>query len=420
MLELFITVGSIILLLIISAFFSGSETALTAASHAQIHRLAEGGNKRARLVNKLRQNKEMLIGSILLGNNFVNILISSLATSFLIIQFGESGVAIATGVTTVLVVIFGEVLPKSYAINHSLRFALRCAPLIQFILLILRPFTRVINALNIGLFKLLRIPAKPTFSHELHEEELRGIIDLHKGENPEIHHERMMLRSILDLADVPVSDVMRHRKDVFMLDVTEPTKTLIDKILKSQYTRIPLTRGDDEDIIGVLHVRNLLRAIAKKTGKTQDIDIQALAIPPWFIPDSTTLLDQLHAFRRRHEHFAIVVDEYGDFQGVVTLEDILEEIVGDIADEYDTRRRSGIQVQPDGSLLVEGTVTIRDLNRQFEWRLPDEDATTIAGLIIQESRQIPNPGQVFEFYGFRFEILRRERNQISLIRITRV
>jgi Mg2+/Co2+ transporter CorB len=229
---------------------------------------------------------------------------------------------------------------------------------------------------------------------------------------------RAMLRSILDLAEVPVSDIMQHRRNIVMIDADQPAATVVEEVLASPYTRIPLWRGSTDNIVGVLHIRALLRALQAAGGNAAAIDVAGLAAPPWFIPENTNLLDQLQAFRKRREHFALVVDEYGTLLGIVTLEDILEEIVGDIADEHDLKMPPGVAPQPDGAWRVDGTVTIRDLNRELGWQLPDEHASTIAGLVLYEARRIPEAGQVFAFHGFRFEILERQRNQITRLRIT--
>jgi len=246
--------------------------------------------------------------------------------------------------------------------------------------------------------------------------ELRGAIEVHATQD-EVREERRMLRSILELGDVEVGEVMTHRKNMVTLDADLPPEDIVDQILGSPYTRIPLWRNDHDNIIGVVHAKDVLRAIRALGGEVNKLDVSELASKPWFIPDSTTLLEQLEAFKARREHFALVVDEYGALMGVVTLEDILEEIVGDIVDEHDISV-AGVRPQTDGSFVVDGTVTIRDLNRQFEWRLPDDQATTIAGLLLHESRQIPTAGQVFRFHGFRFEVVRRHRNQITSIRLT--
>ncbi|MCH7794985.1 MAG: CBS domain-containing protein, partial [Proteobacteria bacterium] len=256
-----------------------------------------------------------------------------------------------------------------------------------------------------------------TLSSEHSEEELRGAIDLHAGEGEEVRHERAMLRSILDLADVEVSEIITHRKQVGSIDANLPPAEIVGAAIESPHTRLPLWKDEPDNIVGVLHAKALLRAVQALPGNLDELDVLAIANPPWFIPESTDLLSQLQAFRARRQHFAIVVDEYGEVLGIVTLEDILEEIVGEIADEHDVVIE-GVKLQKDGSIVVDGAVTIRDLNRQFEWELPDEEAATVAGLVLYEARRIPEVGQTFVFHGFRFEILRRQRNQITSLKIT--
>ena len=309
-----------------------------------------------------------------------------------------------------------EVLPKTFAINNADRFSLAVAPLVQFFVTLTYPVTHVTQMICSGLLRLfgLKIVNEPGAAERI--EELRGAIQLHAGSVEEIQDTGQMLHSILDLDDVPVSDIMVHRRNMTMLDADLPVEEIVNQALSSPNTRIPVYRGDPDNIVGVLHAKALLRALYANQWKYEGLDIVALAAKPWFIPDSTNLLAQLEAFRARHEHFAIVVDEYGALMGIVTLEDILEEIVGDISDEHDIKV-SGVTAEADGSYLVDGAVTIRDLNREFGWQLPDEHASTVAGLVMYEARRIPMVGQVFVFFGFRFEILERRRNQITRLKM---
>ncbi|MEE8276783.1 MAG: HlyC/CorC family transporter [Alphaproteobacteria bacterium] len=410
---------AIAFLLVLSAFFSGSETALTAASRPRMHHLEKSGSQRARMVNRLREQQERLIGTVLLGNNLVNILASALATSLLIGWFGDAGVAYATVAMTLLVLIFAEVMPKTYAIANADRMALAVAPWLRPLVAALSPVSRAIQQVVRLILRLFRTEITGRTSAAAREEELRGAIALLSDTDADARREREMLRSILDLADVDVDEIMVHRKSVDMIDAELPPAQILERVVGSPYTRLPLYRDEPDNIIGVLHAKALLRAVQTHGGNVDAVDMESLAALPWFIPESTSLLRQLQAFRRRREHFAIVVDEYGALMGVVTLEDILEEIVGEISDEHDVPV-AGVRAQRDGSIVVDGTVTIRDLNRQFEWTLPDEEAATIAGLVLHEARVIPEAGQVFEFHGFRFEILRRLRNQVTSLRLTRL
>ena len=417
-----ITLSAIFVLLLLSAFFSGSETALTAASRPLMHQLENNGNRRAGMINRLNEHRERLIGAILLGNNLVNILASALATSIMITLYGEAGVAYATLTMTLLVLIFAEILPKTYAIKNADRMSLRIIPTVNALVFILAPITRSINFLVHGGLKIFR---RGDILDDLgsSSEELRGAIELHADEDRAVDDERAMLRSVLDLAEVQVGEIMAHRKDVTMINADQPADKVVDEVLASPFTRIPLWQGQPENIVGVLHAKALLRAVKARddstTKETDEINVISLAAKPWFIPEQTTLLDQLQEFRKRHEHFALMVDEYGSFMGIVTLEDILEEIVGDISDEHDVAV-PGVVPQVDGSYTINGSVTIRDLNREFDWRLPDEEAATIAGLIMHESRRIPKPGQIFMFHGLRIQIEERMRQQIMTVRVTPV
>jgi len=412
-----VTFGTIAILLVLSAFFSGSETALTAASPARMHTLEQQGNARARVVNKLFGQKDRLIGAVLLGNNLVNILASALATSLMIGLVGDAGVAYATLGMTVLILIFAEVLPKTYAIHNADGVALRVAGIMRVVVRVFGPVTLAVQWIARLTLSLFGVGITSPLGANLREEELRGAIELHTGESEEDKHAREMLRSILDLADIDVEEIMVHRKNVATIDASQPIDKIVEEVLSSPYTRLPLWRDDSDNIVGVLHAKALLRAVHTQQADLDQLDIVEIANDPWFIPETTDLLAQLQTFRQRQEHFAIVVDEYGEVLGVVTLEDILEEVVGEIADEYDIEDE-GIRALRDGSVIVEGAVTIRDMNREFDWRLPDEEASTIAGLVLHEARRIPDTGQVFAFHGFRFEILQRQRNQITSIKVT--
>ncbi|WP_417518551.1 HlyC/CorC family transporter [Minwuia sp.] len=414
--SLLIYIGSIVVLLFLSGFFSGSETALTAASRARMHHLERLGNKRAKRVSELVEHQERLIGSILLGNNLVNILASSLATTVLIALVGDAAVAVATIVMTLLVLIFAEVLPKTYAIRNPDRVALAVSPIIGFLVPILSP---AVNAIQVVVRSTLKLfGAYDTNSNDISvQDELKGTIELHARDGTVRKTAKDMLGSILELDDVDLSEVMVHRRRVFMLNAEDAPEKIVADALASNHTRIPIWRGEREEVVGVLHAKDLARELARHGGDPSKVDVEAVAREPWFVPETTTLREQLNAFRRRHAHFALVIDEYGDLQGVVTLEDILEEIVGDISDEFDAAT-PGVKVLPNDAYEVEGSVTIRDLNRRFDWHLPDEEAATIAGLVVYEAQTLPDAGQIFRFHGFTFEVLERRRNRINRLKIT--
>jgi Mg2+/Co2+ transporter CorB len=407
----------IIGLIACSAFFAAAETALTAASRPKMHGLEGEGNRRAGVVNRLRLHMEQVIGTLLLGNNLVNIMSSALATGVLIEIFGARGVVYATGVMTVLIVVFGEVMPKTYAINNADRLALSVAPAMQALVRLVSPIIRVMQIFVRAILRLMGARVTADLGADSAEAELRGAIDLHADATGEEKESGAMLHSILDLGDVIIGDIMVHRSNLSTIDADQSPEKIVEAALASPHTRLPIWRGEPDNIIGVLHAKALLRAVQANAGKLDDIDVVGLALPPWFVPESTSLLAQLRAFRSRREHFALVVDEYGALMGIVTLEDIIEEIVGDIEDEHDVNV-TGVKREADGTYLVDGTVTIRDLNREFDWRLPDDDVATIAGLVLHEARRIPEPGQVFVFHGFRFEVLERQRNQIRLLKVT--
>jgi Mg2+/Co2+ transporter CorB len=410
----------ILALLTVGAFLSAAETALTAASKPLMHQLSAEGDERATTVTRLLNHRERLISTVLLGNNVVNILASALTTSAMIDLFGDRGVAYATALMTVLVVIYGEILPKTYALLNTTAVSLYAAGIMSVLVAIFRPFNMAVEFFVNSALRVFGITADRTKSAQQILAELRGTIEMQMGERSvkeEVKHERAMLRSVLDLTDVEVSEIIIHRKKAVTIDADLPISDIIEQVAASPYSRIPLWRDQPDNIVGVLHAKNLLRAIDSADGKTERVDVTALATPPWFIPNTTKLLDQMNAFRARREHFALVVDEYGALMGIVTLEDIIEEIVGDIRDEHDLPV-AGIRPQADGSYLMDGSVTLRDLNREMDWQLPDEKAATLAGLVLHESRAIPEPGQKFLFHGFRFEVLRRQRNQLTLIRVS--
>ena len=408
----------VILLLSVSALFSAAETALTAVSRGRMHQLEKDGDRAAARVNRLLGDRESMIGAVLLGYNLINILTSALATEFITrVTPGAWGVVIATAVMTTLVLVFVEVLPKTLAIRRPDDLA---RGLSAFILLCVRVLDPIVDAIQWIVQHTLRlfgvsIDAKADVfaAHE----EIRGAIEFHHEEGAVESRDRRMLGAVLDLSDMDVSEVMVHRKSMALLDADLPPADLISETLEAPYTRLPLYKGDAENIVGVIHAKDLLRAVAAAEGHVDGLDVVAIAREPWFIPETTKLKDQLNAFLRAKNHFALVVDEYGALQGLVTLEDILEEIVGEIEDEHDTAVE-GVRRQPDGSVNVDGTVAIRDLNRAMEWDLPDDDWVTVAGLVIHEAQTIPDPGQTFIFHGHRFQVLRRQRNQITALRVS--
>ena len=413
--EYWLVVLIILGLIVLSGFFSGSETALTAASRARMHQLEEQGVKQAGLVAQLIERRDRLIGALLIGNNLVNILASSLATSVFLGLFGEAGVAYATLAMTVLLVIFAEVLPKSWAISSTDRFAMTVAPAVRVFVTVFGPISTAVNAIVRRLLGLLGVTLSTESSMLSGHEELRGAVALLHREGSVVKADRDRLGGVLDLGELEVSDIMVHRTAMRMINADVDPGSAIRQVLESPYTRMPVWRGETDNIIGVIHAKDVLRALAGG-GDSKTIDIVKTAQKPWFVPDTTNLKDQLNAFLRRKAHIAIVVDEYGEVEGLVTLEDILEEIVGDIADEHDIDLQ-GVRPEADGSVVVDGSVPIRDLNRAMDWNLPDEEATTVAGLVIHESQIIPEERQAFTYHGMRFIVMKRVKNRITQLRV---
>jgi Mg2+/Co2+ transporter CorB len=414
-----ITLGVVLFFLFMAFVFSGSETALTASSRGTMLRLAKGGNPDAIIVTRLLENRERLIGALLIGNNVATIVSSALATELLLFWFGDVGVIYASIAMTLLIIVFCELLPKTAAIMAPDRHALAVARPIARVVAVLGPVLVTAEWLVRRLLALVGVNAGEVEPLLPPHERLRGAVDLMHREGTVEKHDRDMLGGLLDLRDLTVADVMIHRTEVITADVGETADKVIERVINEMVTRIPLWRGTPENIVGILHVKDLLRAIEATGGDAAKVDIMAIARPPWFVPDIRPLSEQLKAFRRRRTPLALVVDEYGEFMGIVTLEDILEEIVGDITDEHDVEI-PGVRPQPDGSVNVDGAVPIRDINRVMDWNLPDDEATTVAGLVIHEARSIPEPGQSFTFHGFRFQVLRRERNRLVALRITPV
>lgn len=413
---LWLTAGSVVLLIMMSFVFSGSETAMTAVSRARLHSLEKQGDERASLVNELISRKDRLIGALLIGNNLVNILASALMTSLFLRLFGEAGVVYATLLMTVLVVIFAEILPKSWALAMPERFALRVARVVRIITLLFGRLSFAANYIVKTILRRFGIHLDQDADIYAAREELRGAVEVLHKDGSFIKDERDRLGGVLDLSELEVSDVMVHRTHMQAVNKDDDPADIVKQILESAYTRLPVWKDEPENIVGLVHAKDLLRALSAANNDPKRVNIDSVTKNPWFVPDTTPLQDQLNAFLRRKEHFAIVVDEYGDMEGLVTLEDILEEIVGEIADEHDLVV-TGVTTEADGSVVVDGTVPIRDLNRALDWDLPDEEANTIAGLLIHETQSIPDEKQAFTFHGKRFVVLKRDRNRIAKLRV---
>ncbi|MDP3553223.1 HlyC/CorC family transporter [Methylocystis sp.] len=415
--DIWTAVGVVIVCVFLSAVFAGSETALTAASHARMHSLEKEGDKRAAAVNRLLRQRNRMIAALLLGGTLVNIGGSAFTTSVLVVVAGDNGAVYATVIMTVLLLVFAEVLPKTLAINHPDETSLRVAKFIA-------PFVRVVGPLLAGVEYIVRmvlalagVEVGQGRTVRSPYDELKSAVDILHDEGNVERAARDMFGGVLDLQVLHVSDVMIHRTKMRTIDADLPPAQIVREVLSSPFTRMPLWRERPDNFVGVLHSKDMLRALNAAGGDASKIDVGEVMFAPWFVPEATTLEDQLEAFLKRKTHFALVVDEYGEVMGLVTLEDILEEIVGDIRDEHDLAVQ-GVRPQPDGSVLVDGAVPVRDLNRVMAWELPDEEATTIAGLVIHEAGAIPEAGQVFTYHGFRFEVMRKIRNRVTALRVT--
>jgi len=418
-----IMTAAIVALLILSAFFSGSETALTAASRGKLRAQAEKGSKGAKRALAITEDNEQLIGSVLLGNNLVNILAASLATALFTRLFGDSGVALATLVMTLLVLVFAEVLPKTYAITNAEVAASRASRVILLIIMLFSPIVTAIRWFVRGVLRLFGVEIDPD-SHILAvREEIAGALFIGQSEGVVEKEDRDRILGALDLSDRMVEEIMLHRSGIEMIDADADPEAVLDQCMESNHTRLPIYRNDPDNVIGVVHAKDLLRAIHTRDSDTslKSFDICDVARKPYFVPETTTLDDQMREFLHKRSHFALVVDEYGDLQGLITLEDILEEIVGEITDEFDLEEEEpGIKKVEGNQYLVDGAMTIRDLNRATDWALPDEEANTIAGLVIHEARIIPGEGQVFIFHGFRFEVISVSENRITQLKIRKL
>ncbi|WP_209424345.1 HlyC/CorC family transporter [Pararhodobacter sp. SW119] len=419
-----ITTLSILGLLVLSAFFSGSETALTASSRGKLRAQADKGSLGAATALKITEDNERLIGSVLLGNNLVNILAASLATALFTRIFGDSGVALATLVMTLLVLVFAEVLPKTYAITNPEVAASRVAPPIRLIVLVLSPVVAAVRALVRVILRLFGVTTDPNDAILSYHEEIAGALALGHSEGVVEKEDRDRLLGALDLGHRTVEEIMLHRSQIETINIDDPVDEIIAQCVNSSHTRLPAWRDDPENIVGVIHSRDLMREVHRlvveadgKFAAVTRLDLMSVAREPYFVPETTPLDEQMRQFLTQRRHFGLVIDEYGALLGLITLEDILEEIVGEIEDEHDEDAPDPIHRLSDGTIEIDGAMTIRDLNRAMDWNLPDEEANTVAGLVIHEAQLIPEAGQIFRFHGFRFEVADRADNRLTRLRI---
>ena len=425
---LVLTALAVTVLLLISAFFSGSETALTAASRGMLKAQADKGSRGAKAALSVTDDSESMIGALLLGNNIANILSAALTTALLTDLFGSKGVALATVMVTVLVLVFAEVLPKTIAIISPVPVAILVGPVVKLLIILFTPIVTMVRAFVRLILRVFGLRADPNRHILALREEIAGAISLGHSEGAVEKEDRDRLLGALDLADRTVDEIMRHRRETEMIDADLAPEEIVSLMLASSQSRVPVFRGSDENILGVVHAKDLLREVERLSHihETHDqamaaLDVVKVAMKPYFIPDTTTLDEQMREFLKRRTHFALVVDEYGTLQGLITLEDILEEIVGEITDEFDLVDKSNaLKRADDGSYLVEGAMTIRDLNRATDWNLPDDEANTVAGLVIHEAQMIPAQGQAFSFHGFRFEVVTRRENRLTRLKVRKL
>tara|TARA_B100000700_G_scaffold314600_1_gene401407 strand:- start:342 stop:1577 length:1236 start_codon:yes stop_codon:yes gene_type:complete len=403
-----IEIIGIFFLLLLSGFFSSSETAITRISDVKIYQWSENKSSRYKRAKELMKSREKIIGILLLGNNIVNILASALATSILIGLFGDKGIIYATLIMTALIFIFSEVLPKTYAIREPEKLVLYASPIIKLFTIILSPINFLVQQL---VSSILNLANKETKNNDWRQN-LRGAILLANNKGDVRKRDRIMLESILDLHEVKVSEIMTHRKNIEGININENIDMIINLSLKSRFTRLPLWKENADNIIGTLHIKDLLRA----KNINNSIEINEIMQKPQFISENTSLSEQLNNFKKETIQMAFVIDEYGDLQGLITLEDILEEIVGEIFDEFD-KQITGPEILEDKSVIVDGAMTIRDLNKLMDWKLEDEEASTIAGLVIDVAQKLPSINETIKIDNFNFTILERQRTRITKINI---
>ena len=417
------------LLLAANAFYVAAEFALVKSRGFRVDAMVEEQRFAAPLVKKILGNIEAYLACCQLGITMASLglgwvgepTVAALLTPVLEpLGMPEKAVHLTAFIVGFLLfsslhIVVGEQVPKTLAIREPEPVSLWVAYPLHASFIAFYPLNWMLNAVSRWILRLLGV--KEAVPHDvLSDVELEGLVATSAEYGKLEEGQAEYIQNVFRVGELAVSDVMIHRTNMVTLNADEKAEDVVNAVIASPVTRIPLWRGNPENIIGILHVRDLLRALHAVDGDAAKVDIASLLTPPWYVPDTRPVAEQLKAFRRRRTPFALVVDEYGEVEGLVTLEDILEEIVGDITDEHDVAM-PGVRRQPDGSVNVDGAVPIRDLNRVMDWNLPDEEATTIAGLVIHEARTIPEVGQSFTFHGFRFRVLRRARNRITALRI---
>lgn len=401
----------VLLLVLLSCFFSGAETSITSVNTARLHELAKGGDRRAKILSNLQDHKEQVLGVILLGNTLANITASVLATALFLefFQHEALGVTLSSIVMTLVILLFAEILPKTYAIYNPEKVSLFSAPIINKIWVILGPITQLIKFIVDLILRILSLHHdKETISAA---DAIRNLISLHNKDSTMSQQDIDMLKSVLDLAEMEISEIMTHRKDIVALDMKSSQEKIIDRVLKSGHINVPLWENNSDDIKGIINVYDLIIEMGRQQKSHLDVKLLDIIKKPVFVPDTTSLSIQLHNFRISKNNFAIVVDEYGSLQGIITLSDILEEIVGDIyhKDEND------IVKLKNGKYRIHGRVSVRDINKKLRWQLPEDHASTIAGIMIHELERIPDIGEEFDLFGLHLKILQKEENHVTQI-----
>ncbi len=407
-----VLIGALVVLLLFSAFFSSSETGMMAINRYRLRHLARKGNRSAKRTSALLERPDRLIGVILIGNNFVNILASALATIIAVRLWGDGGIAIATLGLTFIVLIFGEVTPKTMAAMYPEKIAFPASLALVPLLKLLYPVVVLVNWLCSLLMYPFGIRPGQESEDQLTSEELRTLVNESGLRLPT--KRRGMLLGILDLEKVRVDDIMVPRNEIHGIDIEDEINEIILQLKDCQHTRMPVYRGDINNIVGMLHMRKIARLLTleevNKTTLLQETD------EPYYIPESTALHTQLFNFQKYRERTALVVDEYGDIMGLATLEDILEEIVGDFTTDVSDNSQE-ITPRGDGSFIIDGSASIRDVNRVLGWHLPTDDARTINGLITEEMEAIPDASVCWKIGNYRFEILQVKDNRIKSVRM---
>jgi len=402
----------LVILIFCSAFFSSSETGMMSLNRYRLKHLAKNNHPGARKASKLLERPDRLIGLILIGNNFVNILASAIATVIAVRIWGDAGIAIATGGLTLVVLIFAEVTPKTLAAMHPERIAFPAALLLLPLLKLFYPLVYAINMITNGIFRILGIKTSGEDSHNLSTEELRTIVNEAGALIPQ--RNQSMLLGVLELNDVTVNDIMIPRNEVEGIDLDQDMEKILDQLSKTRHTRLPVYQGDINQICGVLHMRNLAQLIQQ--GKVTKAAITAVVHEPYFVPESTPLHTQLLNFQKQSRRIGIVVDEYGDVEGVVTLEDILEEIVGEMShDEAQTNQ--DVHPQDDGSYIIDGQAYVREINKSLSWELPTNGPKTLNGLIIETLESLPEGNVCMRVDNYRMETLQISENTIKTVRV---